>query len=72
MLEESEARKRILDLTPTGPMMTCRLADALGRFIAEDVSAQVDLPGFDNSEMDGYAVRAEDASIAGAQLVVTG
>lgn len=72
MIEESEARKRILDLTPTSPVITCALADSLGCFLAENILAQVDLPGFDNSEMDGYAVRTEDASKAGAELEVTG
>ena len=72
MIEESEARKRILDVTPMGAGVNCRLVGALGHYMAKDVFAQVDLPGFDNSEMDGYAVRAADAGEAGAQLVVTG
>ena len=72
MIEEGEARKRILDATSMGPVVSCCLSDALGSHVAVDVSAQVDLPGFDNSEMDGYAVRAEDADKVGAQLVVTG
>lgn len=37
------------------------LTDAPGRVLAEDVSAQLDVPGFDNSAMDGYALRAADA-----------
>ncbi|MCL7929167.1 molybdopterin molybdotransferase MoeA [Halomonas llamarensis] len=37
------------------------LTDAPGRVLAEDVSAQLDVPGFDNSAMDGYALRAVDA-----------
>ncbi len=36
------------------------LAEALGRVLAEDVRAEVDVPGFDRSNMDGFAVRAED------------
>jgi len=36
------------------------LAHALGRVLAEDVRAPVDVPGFDRSNMDGFAVRAED------------
>jgi putative molybdopterin biosynthesis protein len=36
------------------------LADALGRVLAEPVRAAVDVPGFDRSNMDGFAVRAED------------
>jgi molybdopterin molybdotransferase len=38
--------------------------DALGRVLAADVACPIDLPGFDNSQMDGYALRA--AELAGA------
>ncbi len=72
MIEESEARKRILEVTPTGETESCCLSEALDRYAAIDVLAQVDLPGFDNSEMDGYAVRAADAGEVGVRLVVTG
>ncbi len=40
------------------------LKDAVGRFLAEDITSDTDKPLFDNSAMDGYAVKAED--IAGA------
>ncbi len=72
MIEEREARKKILELTPSGEVVSCLLAEALGSRFAIDIFAQVDLPGFDNSEMDGYAVRAAEAGVAGAQLLVTG
>ena len=36
------------------------LEDALGRVLAEDVIARIDVPGFDRSNVDGYAVRATD------------
>jgi putative molybdopterin biosynthesis protein len=36
------------------------LADALGRVLAEDARAAVDVPGFDRSNMDGFAVQAAD------------
>src|SRR5436309_15833560 len=36
------------------------LLDAQGLLLAENVSADVPLPSFDNSSMDGYAVRAVD------------
>ncbi|MEP9384748.1 gephyrin-like molybdotransferase Glp [Nocardioides sp. KR10-350] len=57
-------RERILsEIEPMAaspqPIMEC-----LGLACAEDVRAGVSLPGFDNSAMDGYAVRAED--VAGA------
>ena len=42
------------------------LADCLGLVLCEDVHSLVDLPGFDNSAMDGYAVRSAD--VAGATL----
>jgi putative molybdopterin biosynthesis protein len=36
------------------------LAEALGRVLAHDVAAGVDVPAFDRSNVDGYAVRAEE------------
>ena len=39
---------------------TVPLAAALGRVLAADVSAEVDVPSFDRSNMDGYALRADD------------
>jgi molybdopterin molybdotransferase len=40
------------------------LASAVGRVLAMDVPAPFDVPGFDRSAMDGYAVRADDLSAA--------
>jgi molybdopterin molybdotransferase len=42
------------------------LLDCAGRVLAEDVRAEVDVPGFDRSAMDGYAVRGEDTFGASA------
>ena len=39
---------------------TLSLLEALGRVLAEDIYATIDYPPFDRSEVDGYAVRAED------------
>ncbi len=50
-------------ITPLTPRRM-PLHEALGRTLAEDVHALVDVPGFDNSAMDGYAVRYHD--VAGA------
>ena len=44
------------------------LGDAGDLVLAEDVSATSPLPSFDNSGMDGYAVRVEDVSAATAAL----
>jgi molybdopterin molybdotransferase len=46
------------------------LLEALGRALAEDVHATVTLPPWDNSAMDGYAVRAEDVRGAGREREV--
>ncbi|GAA3673345.1 molybdopterin molybdotransferase MoeA [Nonomuraea antimicrobica] len=46
---------------PLAPL-ELELEQALGATLAEDVSSPVPLPPFDNSAMDGYAVRAEDLS----------
>lgn len=44
----------------TGQSEVMALADALGRALAEDMPAPVNLPPFDNSQMDGYALHADD------------
>lgn len=46
---------------------TVNLAEALGRILAESVSSQLDFPPWDNSAMDGYAVRYEDVQAASAE-----
>jgi molybdopterin molybdotransferase len=48
------------------------LAGALGRYLAEDVAADLDIPPFDRAMMDGYAVRAADTAQAPAVLRVVG
>ena len=52
------------------------LGDALGRTLAAPATARVDLPGFTNSAMDGYAVRAADCRGASSgtpvELLVAG
>lgn len=40
------------------------ILEALGRVIAEQIRSPRDIPGFDNSAMDGYAVRATDVETA--------
>jgi molybdopterin molybdotransferase len=65
-----EARSIILDhVAPLGAERVA-LLDAVGRVLAEDLTSPSDLPAWDNSAMDGYAVRAADAA-AGASLPLT-
>ncbi len=58
--EEARARfHRHLDLSPRGEERV-PLSAALGRVLSADVVAEVDVPGFDRSVVDGFAVRAAD------------
>ncbi|HKR00001.1 MAG TPA: gephyrin-like molybdotransferase Glp [Pyrinomonadaceae bacterium] len=54
------------------PAETIILGDALGRVLAEDISADSDLPPFNRAQMDGYAVRSMDVARAPARLRVVG
>ncbi|MCO6510268.1 MAG: molybdopterin molybdotransferase MoeA [Aridibacter famidurans] len=49
-----------------------RLGDCVGRVLAEDVRADLDLPPFDRSQMDGYAVISTDTSGAPVTLDLIG
>lgn len=53
------------------PAETVALARAQGRVLAADVAARVDVPGFDNSAMDGFAVRHADLA-PGTVLTLAG
>lgn len=45
------------------------LADATGRFLAEDVMAPISVPQHDNSAVDGYAVRFDDLATSGQSVL---
>jgi molybdopterin molybdotransferase len=65
MLSLEEARERMLAcLKPLGAERVA-VAEATGRFLAEPILSPIDLPQFDNSAMDGYALRAADVAKAG-------
>ncbi len=62
VLDPGEAERRwhsVIDLTPLSAEMVA-IDEALGRVMAEDIRAAVDVPSFDRSNMDGFALRAED------------
>jgi molybdenum cofactor synthesis domain-containing protein len=65
MLSYEEALERILARVNPLPTRSVTLSSALGRVLAEDIVSTIDLPPFDNSAMDGYAVRAADTDSAG-------
>lgn len=62
VLDRDEAEARWRDVVGGAALASeeVALAEALGRVLAEDVRAAVDVPGFDRSNMDGFAVRAAD------------
>lgn len=58
--EEATARFRAhLRLAPLGDELV-QLGEALNRVLARDVVAEIDVPGFDRANVDGYALRAQD------------
>ncbi len=59
-----EHLRAILTSLEPAPTMPIPLTESLGLVVARDVRAKVNLPGFDNSSMDGYAVASD--SLAGA------
>jgi len=62
-----EHQRVVAALIRARPAVTVALAEAQGLVLADDVVAQLALPVFDNSAMDGYAVRAQDTSDATAE-----
>jgi molybdopterin molybdotransferase len=62
MLQVEDAQARVMAEVAAGAAESVPLDDSLGRVLREDVVATHDLPGADNSAMDGYAVRAEDTA----------
>ncbi|GAA2558260.1 molybdopterin molybdotransferase MoeA [Pseudonocardia hydrocarbonoxydans] len=63
-------RAVVAALVPAQPAEVVPLAQARGRVLAEDVVAGVSLPSFENSAMDGYAVRAAELAGAGEDAPV--
>jgi len=62
MYSVQEARERILSHFQTTNAEAIPLVQCAGRVLAEDATSNNDLPLFDNSSMDGFAIRAEDVN----------
>ncbi|AOE60864.1 molybdopterin molybdotransferase MoeA [Pseudomonas corrugata] len=68
-----EAIRHLLDQAPLPPpIQRIGLDQALGRVLAGDVLCPMNLPAWDNSAMDGYALRAADLSPTGGYLALSG
>src|SRR5271167_4616846 len=66
MISADQALQIVLEnVAPLG-VERVPILDALGCVLAEPISSSRDIPGFDNSAMDGYAVRAADVAHASA------
>jgi len=70
MTSEDEARAHILETIERLPSRTLPLAQALGRFAAQDIFARYASPLFDNSAMDGYAVVAAACAAGKGQRLI--
>jgi len=64
LLSVTEAKERILSKFSQMDSEIIDLESTLGRILAEDILATDDLPHFDNSSMDGFAIRSEDTAKA--------
>ncbi len=69
MLTETEAREFVLSRIALSDSEEVALSACLGRHAATQVLATIPLPGFDNSQVDGYALRAHEG-LVGARLTV--
>src|SRR5687767_4098691 len=70
MLTVEEALAKTLELTSPLSAEEATIDEALGRALVDDVVARRTVPSHDNSAMDGYAVRSEDAGKAPVTLEV--
>ncbi|MCI0549701.1 MAG: molybdopterin molybdotransferase MoeA [Anaerolineae bacterium] len=64
LLSVDEARERILSHFQPVAVETLPLVECANRVLAQDIAATTDLPPFDNSSMDGFAIRVADVTDA--------
>jgi molybdopterin molybdotransferase len=60
-MDVEEALRLLRDHVRVLPSEPVELPDLVGRVLAAEIAAPVDVPGFDRSAMDGYALRGEDS-----------
>ena len=66
LLPVADAERLIVErVSPVSECETVTLREAMGRVLAEDIIAPVNVPPFDNSAVDGYAVRAANLDAKG-------
>lgn len=73
LLSVEQAQARALDLvTPVNESRTCGIREALDQVLAQDIVSPIDVPGYANSAMDGYAIVAGDLGSAQTELRLVG
>ena len=69
-LKASEAQRVILDAVIAMGTETVKLEQSVGRVLAQEIRANRDLPPYDVSAMDGFALRSADVAGGPAELTV--
>jgi molybdenum cofactor synthesis domain-containing protein len=72
MIPVAAAIQIVNDQTRALESEALELSQALGRYLAADIVADTDLPPFDRSQMDGYAVRTADIATVPTKLKIIG
>ncbi len=60
LISIQNALEKVIESVPNGKPVSVNSASAVGLHLSQDVIAPIDLPGFNNSAMDGYVFRFED------------
>jgi len=71
LISSQEARTTILSNVSPLPPKELPFTETLGLVLAEDIVSDLDIPPFNNSSMDGFAVRAEDTASAASDSPVS-
>jgi molybdopterin molybdotransferase len=72
MIAIEEAQRRVWSACQRLDPVGARLGDALGQVVAADIASGENVPPFDNTAVDGYAVQAADTTAAPVELDVAG
>jgi molybdopterin molybdotransferase len=71
-LAYEDALRIVLAASKPLPAQPCAIAQSIGRVLATSVTSEADLPPFDNSAMDGFALRGNAVVPSGTELEVEG
>ena len=71
MLSVEEAKDNILSMMFSLNAISLPITECLGLVLSENISSKIDIPPWDNSAMDGFAVIAKDTTLASSQTPIT-